>query len=158
MSTRIKNLTHAWPTSLVPRPPFNTEGLGTRLMAYVHVILSEAHGNHSHRDNERIKAKVLFMHCSLCSYGWRHAISMRALIFLRLTRITSCYAASATRSGVTPLILPAPNTATRFSSRSFNFLQFHPKNTPETILDGQNFPWGGGACPQTPLTGALRVL
>ena len=33
-------------------------------MAYVHVILPETHGNH--RDNERI-AKVLFMHCSLCS-------------------------------------------------------------------------------------------
>ena len=38
---------------------------------------------------------------------------MRVLISLRLTRITSFFAASATRSGVTPLILRASNTTTR---------------------------------------------
>ena len=40
---------------------------------------------------------------------------MRALTFPHLTRITSCYAASATRSGVTSLILRASNATTRFS-------------------------------------------
>ena len=86
---------------------------------------------------------------------------MRAFIFPRLTWITSCYAASVIRSGVTPLILRAPNATTRFSTRSSNFLQFHPKSTPETISEDHKiikFSWGGGgACPQTSLAGALRA-
>ena len=58
-----------------------------------------------------------FIDCSLCSYGWCYAISMRALMW-----ITSCFEASAARSGVTPLILRASNTTTRFSSRSCNYI------------------------------------
>ena len=59
---------------------------------------------------------------------------------------TSYFAVSAAQSGVTPLILQASNTTTRFSSRSSNFLQLHPKNTPETVSEGQKcqiFLWGG---------------
>ena len=38
-------------------------------------------------------------------------------------------------------------------------MQFHPKNTPETISEGQKSKiFLGGACPQTPLAGALRAL
>ena len=66
-------------------------------------ILPEALGNPTEA-SERIKAKVF------CRNGDVLAISMRTFIFQRLARITSCFAASATRSGVTSLILRAPNT------------------------------------------------
>ena len=72
---------------------------------------------------------------------------MRALIFPHLTWITSCYVASATRSRVTPLILPAPNTTTRFSSRSFNFCNFTPRihqKWSQKVKKHTNFPEGGG--------------
>ena len=81
---------------------------------------------------------------------------MRALIFLRLTQITSCYAASVTQSGVTPVIMRAPNATTRFSSRSSNFLQFHPKSIPETISEGQTFL--GGMPPDPHSRRATRAL
>ena len=71
---------------------------------------------------------------------------MRALIFPRL-RPTRCFAASAAQSGVTPLIQRASNTTTRFSSRSSNF---HPKNTPETISEGQKSKISWGAMPPDP--------
>ena len=48
--------------------------------------------------------------------------------------------------GVTPLILRASKTTTRFSSRSSNFLQFQPKNTPEKVKNPK-FSWGGGGGP-----------
>ena len=94
---------------------------------------------------------------------------MGALIFPRLTRITSCFAASVARSGVTPLILRASNTTTRFSSRSSNFCNFIPRihQKRSQKVRNPNFVcvcvcvcvWGGGgACPQTPLAGALRAL
>ena len=75
--------------------------------------------------------------------------------FLRLTRITNCYAVFAGQNGVTPSILQASNTKISFSSRSSNFLQFHPKNTPETISEGlksQIFlgEGGGWAMPPDP--------
>ena len=47
-------------------------------------------------------------------------------IFPRLTRITSCYAASAAWSGVMPLIpVRALSTTTRFSSKSSSFCNFN---------------------------------
>ena len=62
-------------------------------------------------------------------------------------RITICYAPSATRSGVTPLILRAsPNATIRFRLGRPTFCNFHPKSTPETISEGQKslkFSWGG---------------
>ena len=50
--------------------------------------------------------RIRFYSCIALSAdrGWRYAISMRALIFLRLTRITSCFAAFAGRNGVTLLL------------------------------------------------------
>ena len=73
-------------------------------------------------------------------------------------RITSCFAASVAQSGVKPLILRASNPTTRFSSRSSSFcnltLRIHQKRSQKSkILLG-----GRGACPQIPLTGALRAL
>ena len=62
---------------------------------------------------------------------------------------------SATWNEVMPLILRASNT-TRFSSRSSNFLQFHHKNTTETISEIQNLP--RGVCLQIPLAEALCAL
>ena len=86
---------------------------------------------------------------------------MRALIFPHRTRIIGCFAASMTRSGVTPLILRASNTTTRFSSRSSNFCNFTPRTHQKrsqvrnpkvrNVLrrsEIKNFP--GGACPQAP--------
>ena len=96
-------------------------------------ILPEACG--SYRDDEQTAKRVReLMHCSLWLLSYRdgarrYAISMRALIFPRPTRITSC---SAARNGVTPLILLASNTMTRFSNRSSSFCNFtlriHCKN------------------------------
>jgi len=99
-------------------------------------IMSEA--------SERIKANFLFMHCSLCSQRWWYTINMRALIFPLLTRITSCFVASATQNGVTPLILQASNTTTRFSSKTSNFCNFtqrlHQKQSQK--VRNPKFFWG----------------
>ena len=95
-------------------------------------------------------------------YYVHYTHTKRALISLRLTRITSCFANSAARSGVTPLILRASNTTTRFSSSSINqLLQFHLKITPETISEGQNSKisfrrWGWGGIPPDPLVASLN--
>ena len=89
--------------------------------------------------------------CSLCSEGWRYAISMRALTRTTMQRC----AASAARSGVTPLILRASNTTNRFSSRSSNFIpKIHQKRSQEV----RNPKSSWRACPQTPLAGALHAL
>ena len=77
-----------------------------------------------------------------------------------LTKITSCFAASAGWSGVTPLILWASNTTTRFSSGSSNFCNFTPRLHKKQSQKVRNtkFSWeegGGGAFPETPLAGAL---
>ena len=103
-------------------------------------ILPEARGNHKdHERSEQANSSKSFIHaCSLCSYGCRYAISMRALIFPRLTRITSCYAASVTRSGVTPLILRAPNITTRFSSTIVARKRAHGRCT---LLRAQTGGW-----------------
>ena len=98
--------------------------------------------------HSQIKAKVLFMHFSLCSQGWRYAISMKMLIFPCLTQITitSCFAASAVRNGVTSLILCASNTTTRFSSGLSNFCNFttriHQKRS--QMVRNPKFSLGGG--------------
>ena len=57
---------------------------------------------------------------------------------------------------VTPLILRASNTTTRFSSRLFNFCNINPTNTPKK--DFRKSEIFLGAYPQTPLTGTLHLL
>ena len=115
-------------------------------------ILPEARGNR--RDNERSERanSSLFMHCSVCS-GWRYAISMRTLM-----RITRCFAAFEARSGVTPLILRASNTTTRFSNRSSSFCNFTPRIHQKRSQKVRNQKKSWWTCPQTPLAGTLRVL
>ena len=136
--TCIKNSTHAWPACTY--------------------ILPEARGNHRTMSKASERANLsLFMHCSLCSQGWRYAISMSVLIFLRLTQITSCFAASAARGKVTPLILRASNTTTRFSSRWSNFCSFTARiHQKRSQIRNPKFSWG--ACPHIPLAGALCAL
>ena len=123
-------------------------------MTYVHVYTTRSIETMSEA-RERIKAKAFFFIHAMHPFQLGmaiYAISMRALIFPRLARITSCCAPSATRSGVTPLILRAcPNAATRFSLGRPTFCNFHPKSTPETISEGQNnkiFLGGGGHAPR----------
>ena len=75
---------------------------------------------------------------------------MRALIFLRLTRITNCFAAFAGRNGVTPSIQRASNTKISFSSRSS---RIHQKRSQK--VRNPKFSWGGGgAMPPDPLADA----
>ena len=112
-------------------------------MAYVHIYTTRSIETMSEA-SKRIKA-----YCSLCSWGWRYAVSMRALIFPRLTRITRCFIASASQSGVMPLILQASSTTTRFSSRLSNFWNFTPRiyqKRPQKVRNPR-----GGARPHTHL-------
>ena len=73
----IKNSTRSWPTCTYNEPSERASELRQRF--YSCIALS-------------------------ADRGWRYAISMRALIFLRFTRITSCFAAFAGRNGVTLLL------------------------------------------------------
>ena len=69
---------------------------------------------------------------------------------------TSCFAASAAQSRVTPLILRVSNTTTTwFSSRSSNFCSFTARIHQKRSQKVRN---PSGACPQTPLAGALCAL
>ena len=61
-----------------------------------------------------------------------------------------CFAAEMGRRMIMPLTLRASNTTTRFSSRSSNFSQFHPKDTPETISRGQKSKISWGSMPPDP--------
>ena len=79
----------------------------------------------------------------------------------RSTRITSCFAASAARSRVMPLILRAPNTTTRFSSRSVvQLFAISFQNCTTNNLKRSEIPnlVGRGADPQILLTGAMCAL
>ena len=120
-------------------------GLCARICYQKHVVTIETMSEAS----EQIKAKVLFVRCK----GWRFAISMRALIFLRLTQITSCFAASAAQSGVTPLILWASNTTARFSSRLTNLCNFTPRihqKLSQKVRIKSKICQGWGHAPTTP--------
>ena len=76
---------------------------------------------------------------------------MRALIFPHLAWIlTRCFAASAARSGVTPLFLRASNTTTRLSSRSSYFCNFTQRIHQKRSQKVRNPKFSWGACPQTP--------
>ena len=63
----------------------------------------------------------------------------------------------AARSGLTPLILRASNTITRFSSRSSSFCNFTPRIHQKQSQKARNPKFSWGACPQTPLAGALYI-
>ena len=91
---------------------------------------------------ERTKAKVLFMHCSICS--WWYAISMRALIFPRLMQITQAAMQPLRPKVESRLWFCGPQTQQLglVVARSSNFWQFHSKNTLETISEGLSC--GGG--------------
>ena len=100
---------------------------------------------------ERIKANILFMHCSLCRQRWRYTISIRALIFPLLTQITSCFAASATQNGVTLLIPWASNTTTMFSSKTSNFYNFTPRiHKKQSQVGNPKIFWKGVMPPHPP--------
>ena len=103
------------------------------------------------------KLKQSFCSCiapSAAREGDMLSISMRALIFPCLMWITSCFAASVTQSGVTPLILRASNATTRFSIRSSNFCNFTPRiHQKGSQVRNPKFSSVGGGCSQIPLAG-----
>ena len=76
-----------------------------------------------------------------------------------LTRITSCFAASAGLNGVTSLILRGSNTKIGFSCRSSNFCNFTPRIHQKRSQKVRNpkFSWGR-ACLQTPLAGTVWYI
>ena len=78
---------------------------------------------------------------------------MRALIFPCLTMITSCFAASAARSGVTLLIpVRALSTTTRFSSRSSSFCNFNQIIHQKQSQKVRNPKFFIGGMPQDPFS------
>ena len=92
---------------------------------------------------ERIKAKVLFMHCSLCRQGM--AICYQ---YLRFTRITSCFAAFAGRNGVTLLLNSAGfKHKSEFQQQVVKLFAISPQERSQKVRNPKFF-WG--ACPQTP--------
>ena len=99
------------------------------------------------------------MHCSLSSARdgvRRYAISMRALIFSRLMRITSCSAAlyGPKRSQFCGLQAQQPGIAVGRPA-----LQIHLTNAPETISEGQKSEiFLGGMPPDPPIRHPIRVL
>ena len=83
----------------------------------------------------------------------------RLYISQRLTQITSCFAASGAWSGVTPLLLQASSTRTKFSSRCKSNLcnltqRLHQTQSQKARNQKKNFFWEWGVgipLPQTPL-------
>ena len=122
-------------------------------MAYVHVLYYWKHVATIETMN-KLKQSCSHALLPLQLKGWRYAINMRALIFPCLTRIASCFAASAARSGVTPaLMLWASNTTARFSNCPI-LPQEYTRNDLRSEI--QNFLAGG--MPPDPLTDVLRTL
>ena len=112
--------------------------------------LPEEHDNH--RDNERSERaneSKDFIHALLpLQLGMVICYQYESAYFpAPYAANPSCYAASATRSGVTPLILRGPNTTTRFSSSRPTFGNFttriHQKRSQKVFAAGGGGGWGG---------------